>query len=227
MNKVISLKVMSESISELITKKIVYTHENVYLSEWSVKTEFVEPFLKECLGYDFKDRKCVIGELYSNVKQDKRTESKADFGLLNPITKEIEIIFECKNSNIDISNKNVKTQLFNYFENFPTTKIGVLTNGYKYVFYRKINNKITKMWDFDIQGSYGFIEVLNRCNQSNEKLLELLSMTKTVSIKSVMNEIIASNCSVVNEVIKDKLYSDYSCIADSDTICAIGTQYNF
>lgn len=81
------------------------------------------------------------------------------------------------------------------------------------------------MWDFDIQGAYGFIEVLNRCNKSSEKLLELLSMTKIVSTKSAINGIIGSNYSVVNDVIIDKVYSDYGCVIDSDIICAIGTQY--
>lgn len=225
MNTTISFNKMLETLGTLVTKAILYKRNHIYLSEWSIKAEFVRPLLEKCLGYDFECGKCIQGEFYCDVKQDKRTQQKCDFAILNANTGVIDIIVECKNSEIDITKDISKNQIFNYLNSCETAKIGILTNGYEFVFYRKIGKEIVMMWDFNMRDIFSMNDILERCNSSNIKLLELLSMTKTVSIISAKKKICASNYSFVNEAIQSKVYDDYNCVVDSDIICAISTQY--
>ncbi len=109
--------------------------KNNLQSEHSTKSALVMPFIA-ALGYDVFDPLEVIPEYTADVGT-KRGE-KVDFAVIrdgNPV-----IIIECKpyGAVLDAGKCN---QLFRYFIAKPTARIGILTNGTKYMFFTDLEKQ--------------------------------------------------------------------------------------
>jgi len=101
-------------------------------TEESTKTGLVMPFL-QILGYNVFDPTEVCPECIADVGTKKG--EKVDYAIMkegNPI-----ILIECKSVDTNLATIHM-SQLFRYFSVVPV-KIGILTNGIKYLFYTDID----------------------------------------------------------------------------------------
>lgn len=105
--------------------------ENIKTEE-GTKNGLILPFL-QILGYNVFDPSEVCPECVADVGTKKG--EKVDYAIMkdgNPI-----ILIECKSVDIDLASIHM-SQLFRYFSVVPA-KIGILTNGKKYLFYSDID----------------------------------------------------------------------------------------
>lgn len=134
------------------------------LNEANTKASLVMPFLQS-MGYDVFNHNEVANE-YTAEFGTKKGE-KVDIAIIKD--GEPVILIECKplGSELDVEKC---SQLFRYFTVKPEVRIGILTNGQKYLFFSDLDNQ-------NIMDSKPFMEVdlLN----FNERLLpELQKLTK-------------------------------------------------
>jgi hypothetical protein len=131
---------MSSDLSkfeDLFDRARKYTDKNLNEAQ-TIKT-FVEPFLRT-LGYDDSDPEQVTPQ-YPIEVGDKKVEW-VDFALLH--NGEPDILIECK-ALADKLDKSKSLQLRRYFNLVSSCKIGVLTNGVRYLFYT--DKKMTNTMD--------------------------------------------------------------------------------
>lgn len=105
--------------------------ENVKTEE-ATKNGLILPFL-QILGYNVFDPSEVCPECVADVGTKKG--EKVDYAIMkegNPV-----ILIECKSVDTDLASVHM-SQLFRYFTVVPA-KIGILTNGKKYLFYSDID----------------------------------------------------------------------------------------
>lgn len=161
-------------------------------SEADVKLHIVIALLYY-LGYENQNIKnelplSIIGEI------DKRNSKHADLCLLNAETKKIEIIIECKKSgeNLDDSIEQLKC----YMYRSDDVKIGILINATTIKFYVKHEDKniikLIEYWNIDISHmSLSEELVIEKCRESNNKLLETLvieeELRRTTYVKRINN----------------------------------------
>lgn len=122
--------------SDLITLEKRYRNlSSKSVDEENTKTWFILPFFG-CLGYDFHDPNSVEAQ-YSPDPEYKRT-GKVDYVIFDQHGKPI-IYVECKKLCEPLDSH--RPQLKNYFNNSPSVKFALLTNGYEYRFYTDLERK--------------------------------------------------------------------------------------
>ncbi|WP_419787298.1 type I restriction endonuclease [Pseudodesulfovibrio sp.] len=102
-------------------------------TEEATKNALIQPFL-QLLGYDPFDPRVVVPEFTSDI--GTKQKEKVDYAIKQdgePI-----MLFECKacGANLDSGKAN---QLHRYFQNTPTARVGVLTDGIIYEFYSDLD----------------------------------------------------------------------------------------
>lgn len=122
--------------SGLVTLKKKYCDlPSKSIDEENTKTWFILPFFGY-LGYDFHDPNSVEAQ-YSPDPEYKRT-GKVDYAIFDQHGKPI-IYVECKKLCEPLDSH--RPQLKNYFNNSPSVKFALLTNGYEYRFYTDLERK--------------------------------------------------------------------------------------
>jgi hypothetical protein len=102
-------------------------------TEEATKNAFIQPFL-QLLGYDPFDPRVVVPEFTSDIGTKKK--EKVDYAVMkdgNPI-----MLFECKTCGACLDSGKAN-QLHRYFQNTPTARVGVLTDGIVYEFYSDLD----------------------------------------------------------------------------------------
>ncbi|MBI9080290.1 MAG: type I restriction enzyme HsdR N-terminal domain-containing protein [Pseudodesulfovibrio sp.] len=102
-------------------------------TEEATKNAFIQPFL-QLLGYDPSDPRVVVPE-YTADTGTKKNE-KVDYVVMKegkPI-----MLFECKSCGTSLD-QGKANQLHRYFQNTPTARVGVLTDGVIYEFYSDLD----------------------------------------------------------------------------------------
>ena len=117
----------SENIRALSLRAKQFADRN--LNEAQTKTALVQPFI-EALGYDVSNPFEVSAE-YTADQGTKRGE-KIDYAILNDNTP--IVLIECKPC-MDCLDEGRCSQLRRYFQAVPQAKIGILTNGTRYLFF--------------------------------------------------------------------------------------------
>lgn len=166
------LKVLSERANFIKSKSQLKTEE-------ATKHALVIPFLKT-LGYDVYDPTEVVPEYTSDVGVKKG--EKVDYAIMQnnvPV-----ILIECKHCEEDLSNHG--NQLFRYYSVVPGKKIGILTNGYKYMLFADLDNPnlkdekpffefdITNLLDSDVEE----IAKLQKSQLDMDKIVDTASLLK-------------------------------------------------
>lgn len=159
---------------------------NAIQTEEAAKTAFVMPFI-QALGYDVFDPLEVVPEFIADVGSKKG--EKIDYAIM--ADGEPSILIECKNCSCDIGSTEA-AQLRRYFH-VTTARIGILTNGYKYMFFSDIDEK-------NIMDAKPFMEInlleldanlipeLKRLSKSSFELEQMLSVaSKMKYVREVKN----------------------------------------
>lgn len=147
------------SLSERVKNSL-----NVELNEANTKASLIMPFL-QAMGYDVFNHNEVANE-YTAEFGTKKGE-KVDIAILK--NGEPVILIECKPLGDELNTEKC-SQLYRYFTVKPEVRIGILTNGQRYLFFSDLDKQ-------NIMDSKPFMEIdlLN----FNERLLpELQKLTK-------------------------------------------------
>ncbi len=124
----------TEVIRSLSARAKQYAGRN--LNEAQTKTALVQPFI-ESLGFDVSNPFEVIAEFTAD--QGTKRGEKIDYAIMRENSP--AILIECKPC-VDSLDEGKCSQLRRYFQAVPDAKIGILTNGVRYLFFsdRKLEN---------------------------------------------------------------------------------------
>ncbi len=121
----------AEKVTDLATR-VSDLREHVTTEE-ATKNAMIMPFL-QMLGYDTFDPRVVVPE-YTSDTGTKKNE-KVDYAVMkdgNPI-----ILIECKTCGCTLD-QGKANQLHRYFQNTPTARVGILTDGISYKFFSDLD----------------------------------------------------------------------------------------
>lgn len=121
------VEMTSEDIKSLVLRAKQYVGRN--LNEAQTKTALVQPFI-EALGYQVSDPFEVVAEFTAD--QGIKRGEKIDYAVIcddAPI-----LLIECKPAG-DVLSEGACSQLRRYFQAVPEAKVGILTNGTRYLFF--------------------------------------------------------------------------------------------
>lgn len=107
--------------------------KDVVQTEEATKNALIQPFL-QLLGYDPFDPRIVVPEFTSDIGTKKN--EKVDYAIMKE-GKAI-MLFECKTCGVALDSGKAN-QLHRYFQNTPTARVGVLTDGIQYEFYSDLD----------------------------------------------------------------------------------------
>lgn len=121
----------AEKIQELASR--IQERKPHVTTEEATKNSLIMPFL-QTLGYDTSDPRIVVPEYTCDTGTKKK--EKADYAIMrdgSPI-----MLIECKTCGctLDAGKAN---QLHRYFQNTPSARIAILTDGLKYKFYSDLD----------------------------------------------------------------------------------------
>lgn len=157
------------------------------LNEAMTKTSLVMPFIQS-LGYDVFDPSEVVAEFTSDVGTKKG--EKVDFAIMRD--GEPVIIIECKALGYPLDAGKCN-QLLRYFPSHLTVKIGILTDGAKYMFFSDLEQP-------NIMDTKPFMVIdLNNFNERHLPDLQKLSKERW-DIESALSS--ANSLKYINEVKK-------------------------
>ena len=121
----------SVKVTELANR--IMELKDVVQTEEATKNALIQPFL-QLLGYDPFDPRVVVPEFTSDIGTKKN--EKVDYAVLKD-GKAI-MLFECKTCGVGLD-AGKANQLHRYFQNTPTARVGVLTDGIQYEFYSDLD----------------------------------------------------------------------------------------
>jgi predicted type IV restriction endonuclease len=104
-------------------------------TEEATKMSLVVPFIYRVLGYNVSDPTEVVPELSADFGQ--ASAAKVDYGIF--IDSEPVLLFECKSCGQDLQKKD-EDQLRKYFAASKSSRIGIVTNGIRYLFFTDLDD---------------------------------------------------------------------------------------
>ncbi|MEK0439676.1 MAG: hypothetical protein RLZZ504_592 [Bacteroidota bacterium] len=122
------LNAVRKGLEKLDPSKLIETCTN----EAQTRSYLIEPIF-ETLGYSRQDDMATEMNAGWGKKNDK-----ADIGLYTQ-GKRVEILVECKKLGVKLNDKH-GSQLNSYFGNVKTAKVGILTNGFEWLFFAEDSN---------------------------------------------------------------------------------------
>ena len=134
-------------------------------TEEATKLSLVVPFIYRVLGYNVSDPTEVVPELSADFGQAMAT--KVDYGIY--MDNEPVMLFECKWCGQDLQKKD-EDQLRKYFAASKSSRLGVVTNGIKYLFF-------TDLDDANVMDERPFLE-FNLLDIKDPLVSELKKFTK-------------------------------------------------
>ena len=114
------------SLKSELEKIEVAKYKTEKLNEDNTRKRIIEPMLMS-LGYSWDNMESEYGA-------SRKGNERADIGL-KTMDNKTEILVECKRIGEKLLKSDLFTQLNQYFESLPTTRIGVLTDGVIWNFY--------------------------------------------------------------------------------------------
>jgi hypothetical protein len=114
------------SLKSELEKIEVAKYKTEKLNEDNTRKRIIEPMLMS-LGYSWDNMESEYGA-------SRKGNERADIGL-KTLNNKTEILVECKRLGEKLLKSDLFTQLNQYFESLPTTRIGVLTDGVIWNFY--------------------------------------------------------------------------------------------
>ncbi|MBU1229072.1 MAG: type I restriction enzyme HsdR N-terminal domain-containing protein [Proteobacteria bacterium] len=147
-----------------LAEKIHQTKELVQ-TEQATKSALIMPFL-QLLGYDVFNPAEVVPEYTADVGIKKG--EKADFAILRDGQPVMLIECKCCGAALDAGKC---SQLFRYFHTIPTARIGILTDGIRYLFFADLDKP-------NVMDQRPFME-FDMLAPDKALVSELLKLTKT------------------------------------------------
>lgn len=179
---------------EKITRKCYSCIEdNIYLNEMQTKTSIIIPFF-QYLGYDTEDFMTFKAE-YSCGRE------RVDYAMLKD--DKVEVLIETKKIHENLNNH--VSQIYKYMKYHQGAKIGILTNGVEYRFFKRGQKSLVEVWRLNLLAlNDNDTNLLKKCKKNGVLILHKDNIVKHSRLDLTLKAMVENPKDELIELIKKK-----------------------